>query len=319
MNSNYKNETTRPNSAFIGIDVSKQQLDIYMPGGSRNRCTNSTKALDDLAKQIKSSTPNAHVICEATGGYERLLVRAMHKATVVVSVVQPGRVRHYALAEGILAKTDKIDAELIARFGEKINPRPDIEADPQAVKLREMLEARRVVLDAITENKRRLELAEGYLATQLKSLTKSLERQLERIEADITKHTKSSEIIQSKCQRMQQLKGVGPVLSASLIAYVPELGELSNKTISSIIGIAPHPRDSGKFVGKRSIRGGRSQVRHVLYMAAVAAARSNPILKEFYSKMINRGKPAKVALVAVMRKMICVLNKLIADPEFTLA
>jgi transposase len=319
MNSNYKNETTRPQSAFIGIDVSKQQLDIQMPGGMRTRCRNSPSFLTELADQIKSCHPNAHVICEATGGYERPLVRAMHMAEIVISVVQPGRVRHFALAEGLLAKTDKIDAELLARFGEKMNPRPEIAADPHALRLREMLEARRVLVDAITQNQRRLEMAEGYLAAQLLDLTESLEQQLQLVEADIRAHAQSNATIKAKVRRLKQLKGVGPVLSLSLIAYMPELGSISNKTASSMLGVAPHPRDSGKMKGRRSIRGGRPQVRHVLYMAAVTAARSNPILKEFYQRLRNQGKPGKVALVAVMRKMICILNKMIAEPEFNLA
>ncbi|HEX5790687.1 MAG TPA: transposase [Luteolibacter sp.] len=318
MNSHYKNETTRPQPTCIGIDVSKQHLDICMPAGSETRCENTPAGLARLIKALRNCE-NPHVICEATGGYERLLVRALLKADIKVSVVQPGRVRHFALAEGLYAKTDQIDASLLARYGEKMRPRPETPPHPDAVRLREMLEARRAILDAITQNNRRLELAEGYLAAQLKKMVRQFEKQLAQIEKDIAEHTRDSDLIQDKCRRLQQVKGVGPVLAATVLAYVPELGRISDKTATSMVGIAPYPHDSGKMKGRRSIRGGRAQVRHVLYMAAVCAAHKNPILKAFYQRLVASGKPAKVALVAVMRKMICLLNKLLTNPDFTLA
>lgn len=319
MNSHYKTETTRTHLSYIGIDVSKQHLDVCMPEGSTPRCDNTPEGLERLVASFKSRAPDVHVICEATGGYERRLVRRLMEASIKVSVVQPRRVRHFALAEGLLAKTDRIDAALLSRFGEKIGPRPEIPADPDAVRLREMHEARRVILDGILENQRRLELAEGYLAVQLKEILAPLERQLERIEADIAEHTRTSESLHARSQRMQELKGVGPVLSGALLTYVPELGCISDKTLASLVGVAPYPRDSGTMRGRRAIRGGRAQVRHVLYMAAVCASRCNPILKDYYERLRNNGKPAKIALVAVMRKMLCVLNRLIADPHFSLA
>lgn len=319
MNSHCKMETTRAQSNFIGIDVSKRHLDIHMPGSCATRYDNTPEAVERFMDALRVSFPDAHVVCEATGGYERQLVRSLLAAGINISVVQPGRVRHFALAEGLLAKTDRIDAALIARFGEKINPRPEVAPDPDAVRLREMLEARRALVDVITETNARLELAEGYLAEQLGHTLDSLEKQRDRIEQDIDKHTRASETLKARSRRMQELKGVGPVLSGTLMAYVPELGKVSDKTLASLVGVAPHPHDSGTAKGRRSIRGGRSQVRHVLYMAAVAAARSNTILKAFYERLRGKGKSAKVALVAVMRKMLSVLNRLIADPKFSLA
>lgn len=319
MNSHCKIETTRTQSSYIGIDVSKKHLDIALPGGIASRYDHTPEGLERLATAIRDSHPHVQVVCEATGGYERDLVRAMFAAAIPVSVVQPGRVRHFALAEGLLAKTDAIDAALIARFGEKIAPRPETPPDPDAVRLREMLEARRIVLNTITENRSRLELAEGYLAAQLRQMLASLEASLSAIETDLAAHIRQSRLLRQASHRMQELKGVGPVLSGTLLAYVPELGHVSDKTLASLIGVAPHPRDSGLHKGRRSIKGGRPQVRHVLYMAAVTAARSNDVLKEFYQRLIARGKPAKVALVAVMRKILCVLNRLLADPNFSLA
>jgi len=319
MNSHCKTETTRTQSNFIGIDVSKRHLDICMPGGCATRYENTPEAVERFIGALRASSPEAHVVCEATGGYERQLVRSLLAEDIRISVVQPGRVRHFALAEGLLAKTDRIDAALIARFGEKMTPRPEVAPDPEAIRLREMLEARRALVDYITETNARLELAEGYLAEELKRTLGSLEKQRERIEQDIARHTRTSEALKARSRRMQELKGVGPVLSATLMAYVPELGRVSDKTLASLVGVAPYPRDSGTVKARRSIRGGRSQVRHVLYMAAVTASRFNPILATFYDRLREKGKPAKVALVAVMRKMLSVLNRLIADPNFSLA
>jgi transposase len=318
MNSHCKIETTRTHSSYIGVDVSKRHLDIHMPGGCHTRCDNTPEAVERFMDSL-GSIPDAHVVCEATGGYERLLARSLLASAIKISVVQPGRVRHFALAEGLLAKTDRIDAALIARFGEKMNPRPEIAPDPNAVRLREMLEARRALVDFITQTNARLELAEGYLAGELKRTLNSLEGQRDRIEQDIAIHMRTCEALKARSTRMQELKGVGPVLSGTLLAYVPELGKVSDKTLASLVGVAPYPRESGNFKGRRAIRGGRSQVRNVLYMAAVAAAHSNPVLKAFYDRLRNKGKPAKVALVAVMRKMLSVLNRLISDPKFSLA
>ncbi len=319
MNSHCKIDTTRTHSSYIGIDVSKKHLDVALPGGAAARYHRSPEGLALLATAIRTSHPHAHVVCEASGGYERDLVRAMFAAAIPVCVVQPGRVRHFALAEGLLAKTDAIDAALIARFGGKIQPRPETPPEPDAVRLREMLEARRIIVDTITENRSRLELAEGYLAEELKRMLSSLEARLEVIEADIAAHTRRSGLLKDRSRRLQELKGVGPVLSGTMLAYVPELGHVSDKTLASLVGVAPHPWESGLYKGRRRVKGGRAQVRRVLYMAAVAAARSNDILKAFYERLIAKGKPAKVALVAVMRKMLAVLNRLVADPNFSLA
>lgn len=319
MNSHCKTESTRTHPSYIGIDVSKRQLDIAMPDGISTRCDNTAADIRRLVRTISSSTPFPQVVCEATGGYERSLVRALFDAEIPVSVVQPGRVRHFALAEGLLAKTDRIDAALLARFGEKIGPRSELRPDPDAVRLREMLEARRVTVDSITETNARLELAEGYLAKELMGMLGGLERRLARIEGDIATHTRHSESLHARSSRMQELNGVGPVLSGTLLAYVPEIGKVSDKRIASLVGVAPYPHESGTMKGRRSIRGGRSQVRQVLYMAAVCAAHSNPVLKVFYDRLRQQGKPAKIALVAVMRKMLCVLNRLLADPTFSLA
>lgn len=322
MNSNYKNEMTSSASdpvSFVGLDISKNRLDSFIPGHKHREDKNSPEGHAAFIEQLcKLSRPR--VICEATGGYERTVVAALLDANIEVCVVQPARVRNLARAEGLFAKTDKIDARLLATFGEKINPRCEIRPDPDAARLREMLEHRRILSDQLVEARNRHELATGYLREGLDSQIEFFKGKLKQVNADIRKHLDSASHLKEKAARMRQLCGVGPVMTATLLAYVPELGKVHGKTLASLIGVAPHPNDSGPRSHKRRISGGRGIVRHVLYMAAVTAARANPILSAFYRRLRDKaGKPHKVAIVAVMRKMLDVLNRLIADPKFSLA
>lgn len=258
-------------------------------------------------------------MCEASGGYEKLIVAEMLQAGIEVCVVQPGRVRAFADAEGLLSKTDRIDARLLRRFGRKITLRLAVPSDPAASALRELLEHRRQLTTQVSEVAGRLPLAGPTLGKLLGKQHRFLERQIAEVEKLIAQHIDRDPDLKKKSERLQQVKGVGPVLSATVLAYVPELGQLDSPQLSALLGVAPYPDDSGQKSGPRHIRGGRAQVRHVLYMAAVSAARSNPILAEFYQRLVAKGKPRKVCLVAVMRKMVCLMNKLIQDPEFVLA
>lgn len=319
MNSHRKSETTHPESTYIGIDVSKHHLDVFIPGAPKRRDPNTPKGRADLLGALKG-VAHPRMVCEATGGYEQALVVACFTAGIEVSVVQPGRVRHFALAEGLLAKTDAIDARLLARYGEKMRPRCEVPTQPDAVRLRQMVEMRRVLVELITQTSNRLELAQGYLCEGLQAQLDGFKSSLARVNADIHAHLESSATLRAKAARLRQLKGAGPVLTATLLAYVPELGSVSDKTLASLVGVAPYARDSGNTSRRRYVRGGRGAVRRALYMAAVIAVRHNPILKDFYTRLRHQsGKPAKVALVAVMRKMLSVLNRLIADPQFSLA
>lgn len=319
MNSHCKIEQIQTEINHVGIDVSKQHLDVSIAGSKNQRFTNSPAGLRSLHQKL-GRLAHPRVTCEATGGYEKLLVTSMLDAGIGVCVAAPGRVRYLANAEGLLAKTDSIDAELIRRFAEKIPLPLQIKTDPTVKKLRQMSDFRRMLSDDIVKTNNRLELAEDYLREQLQKQLNHLEVLKKKVEADISSHIHSTAELAQKAARLQELKGVGPVLAANLLAHVPELGKVSDKTIACLVGVAPHPKQSGNFKGKASIRGGRANVRHVLYMAAVTAARSNPVLAAFYQKLrIESGKTAKVALVAVMRKMLVVLNKLIAQPNFSLA
>jgi transposase len=319
MNSHCKIEKIQTEINHVGIDVSKQHLDISIVGSKNLRIANTPTGLRTLHQKL-GRLAHPRVTCEATGGYEKLLVASMLDAGIEVCVAAPGRVRYLAHAEGLLAKTDSIDAELIRRFAEKIPLPIQIKQDPAAQRLRQMSDFRRMLSDDIVKASNRLELAEGYLREHLQSQLTHLEDLKKKVEADINTHIRTTEELAQKAARLQELKGVGPVLAATLLAHVPELGKVGDKTLACLVGVAPHPKQSGNFKGKASIRGGRANVRHVLYMAAVSAARCNPVLSAFYRRLRTQsGKTAKVALVAVMRKMLSVLNKLIAQPNFSLA
>lgn len=318
MNSHYKIEQIQTAIDHVGIDVSKLHLDVSIAGHKNQRFTNNSAGLRQIQAKL-AVLAHPRVTCEATGGYEKKLVTFMFNAGIGVAVAAPGRVRYLAHAEGLLAKTDSIDAELIRRFAEKIRLPLKVQTDPTVSRLREMSDFRRMLSDDIVKTNNRLELAEGYLGEQLRSQLAQLRELKKKVEADIAAHIRNTKELARKATRLQELKGAGPVLAATLLAHVPELGEVSDKTLACLVGVAPHPKQSGNFKGKSSIRGGRAHVRHVLYMAAVTAARSNPVLAAFYQRLRTQsGKTAKVALVAVMRKMLCVLNKLISQPNFSL-
>lgn len=321
MNSNSKKEMIPPlvNTTFVGLDISKLRLDSFVTGGQPREDANNPEGHAALIQHLRT-LHCPRVICEATGGYEKAVTAALLAAGIEVCVAQPGRVRHFALAEGLLAKNDRIDARLLARFGEKIQPRREFPADPHATRLREILECRRMLSDQIVAAENRLELASGYLREGLQTQIANFKSSIMQVEVDITTHLSSHPDLDGKAKRLRELCGVGPVLSATLIAYVPELGQLDGKVVSSLIGVAPHPKDSGRHRGRRSVAAGRGCVRDVLYMAAVSAIRFNPILAAFYRRLRDeKGKPHKVAIVAVMRKMIVVLNRMIAEPQFSLA
>ncbi|WP_367872877.1 IS110 family transposase [Luteolibacter sp. Populi] len=308
----------RNTPTHIGIDVSKARLDVHIPGQAHLQVANSARGLDDLFAAI-AGVETPHLVCESTAGYQKLLAVTALQRGIPVSVVMPARVRYFALSGGILAKTDRIDARLIASYADTHRPPALVAPDPAAVVLRQMLEARRVLVDLITDTGNRLELAEGFLRKTLTKLRRATQRLLDQADAGIAAHVAASPVLAAKSERLRQLKGAGPVLAHTLLAYLPELGILPDKTVACLAGVVPHPKDSGTTCGKRKIQAGRGAVRKVLYMAAVSASHSNTVLKAFYQRLLQAGKPAKVALTAVMRKMITVLNKLLADPDFTLA
>jgi len=300
---------------YIGVDVSKQSLDIDLPSPD-DHIPNTPEKIGEVLSRLPS---DAHLVCESTGGYENALVSAALAAAVPISVVPPQRVRHLALSQGRLAKTDRIDAALLSDYGCKHRPEPLKAPEPARVKLRELLRARAQLLEL-----KQLEASwaehtpsEPVLRRQASARTKLLDKQLDELERQIRALAKQGES-RAQIERMQQVQGVGEVTSWTVWAEMPELGRLEPGKAAGLAGLAPHPRDSGGQRGKRFIQQGRPQVRRVLYMAAITAARCNPVLSVFYQRLRARGKPAKVAIIAVARRLIELLNLMLKNPNFCL-
>lgn len=316
MNSNHKTEWTEP-VRYVGLDVSKARLDYALEAGQPLAVPNTGAGLKILIGQLQQ-LPGVRVVCEASGGYEEPLLRALAEAKLPACRVPPGRVRHFARAEGTLAKTDRIDVQLLCRYAQAMQPREMKPLRPECSQLRELLEYRRQLSEQLTLTRNRLEHAGPTLHDLLTAQREHLSGQLDQADQAISAHLKSHEELQRKAARLQQLQGVGPVLAASLLAYLPELGEENDKRIAALVGVAPYPDDSGLTSRPRHTQGGRAELRTVLYMAAVTAAHHNPVLSAFYQRLRAAGKPPKVCLVAVMRKMIVVLNRMLHDPNFPL-
>lgn len=314
-------ETTNPDTqatTYVGLDVAKDRLDFTLDGRRCAHVPNSPEGFALLITRLRR-VPHPRVVCEATGGYERALVTALLREDIEVCVVNPGRVRAFANAEGLLAKTDKLDALLLKRFGERMQPRLHVPMDQAALALRELLDYRAHVTEQRVATQNRLALAGPILRERLQRQLQFLQQELTEINRLIAEHIAREKSLRTKAERLQQLKGVGPILSATLLAHLPELGQLSSRKLAALVGVAPFARDSGNSRRCRHVRGGRLVVRSVLYMAAVAAVRYNPILSTFFQRLVSAGKSKMCALIAVMRKMLHVLNKLIEDPQFTLA
>lgn len=316
MSSHHKTERTEP-VCYVGLDVSKARLDYTRESGRPAAVPNTTAGIATLIAELRGR-PGARVVCEATGGYERKLLSALWSAQLPACRVPPGRVRHFARAEGTLAKTDRIDAELLRRYACSMQPAPSIPPSAESVVLRELLEYRRQLSEQLTLTRNRLEQAGETLHGLLQPQGEQLAARLAQADAAIQAHLRQHATLQAKAARLQELQGVGPVLAATLLAYLPELGHEEDKCIAALVGVAPHAADSGQHTGSRHVRGGRQEVRQVLYMAAVSASQHNPVLAAFYDRLRAAGKPPKVCLIAVMRKMIVVLNRLLRDPNFTL-
>jgi transposase len=298
-------------SGFIGIDTSKAHLDVAVgKDGDVTRVNNDIQGIQSLVEQFKELQPDL-IVVESTGGLERALIAELVFAKLPVALVNPGRVREFAKSIGQLAKTDKIDARLLARFAEATQPAQVELPSAEEQLLSALITRRRQVIEMLTAEKNHLlstplavrELVERNLAW--------LEQQLKELNDKIDDFIQSDPNFKPKEKILRSAKGVGPILAATLLSELPELGRLDRKKIASLVGVAPFNRDSGRFRGKRRIRGGRSAVRSVLYMATVAAVRCNPIIKVFYHRLLSYGKEKKVALVACMRKFLTILNAMI--------
>jgi len=303
---------------YVGLDVGKYKLEYSLDQTHGGQAPYNAAAIAVWIEQLQQLT-HPVVVCESTGGYERRVVAALLAAGIEVCLVMPGRVRAFAYAEGLLAKTDPIDADLLRRFGQKMNPRVYSLASAATTELRELLDYRRLVVAQLAELESRKEVAGATLRSLLAEHQATLEQALLKVQTRLEAHLTATPELSQKERRLRQIKGVGPVLAATMLAYVPELGQISDRQLSALLGVAPYAKDSSQSSRPRHVRGGRHIVRRVLYMSAVCAARWNPILKTFYQRLRAAGKPPMVAVVAVMRKLACLMNRLIADPNFLLA
>jgi len=298
---------------YVGIDVSKSRLDIaYGEDGEVWHVRNDGEGFEVLVKKLTEIQPKMIVI-ESTGGYERPVLQAMGNAGLAIALVNPRRVREFAKAVGLLAKTDKIDARLLARFGRDAKPNFTTLPTAEEQHLSELLARRRQILDMITSENNRLPTISSEMQKQIKEHIAWLERNLKELDKEIDDFNHQDLSTDKRAKIMQTYKGVGRITSATMIAKLPELGKVNNKQISALVGVAPFNNDSGRMRGRRRIKGGRPDVRKVLYMAAVSAVQWNPYMKDYYESLLRRGKLKKVALVACMHKILITLNAMVRD------
>jgi transposase len=298
---------------FVGIDVSKDTLEVAIwPQEERMSFAQTDDGLSLMADFIQPFSP-CLVVLEATGGLERAAVATLAARSLPVVVVNPRQVRDFAKAKGILAKTDKLDAGGIAQFAQAIRPERRPLKTMEAQQLEALLSRRRQIVQMLTAEKNRLHSAPGWTQGDLRLHITWLEKRREKIEKDLGEMIRKSPVWRVKDELLRTFKGVGPVLSQSLLSDLPELGSLNRKKIAALMGVAPMNRDSGKFRGRRMILGGRADIRSVLYMATVAAIRFNPAIGAFHERLINAGKAPKVAITACMRKLLTILNAMMKN------
>ena len=289
-----------------GIDVSKDWLDVAL-GEELLRVANEATAISQLSERLREAGV-ALVVMEATGGQETNAASAIAAAGLRLAVVNPRQVRDFAKATGRLAKTDRIDARVIASFGEAVEPQIVQLPDEDTRALQELVKRRAQLVAMRVQESNRLALMHGAMRKQIKSHIAWLDRAIDETNVDLTARLRKSPAWREKDELYRSFKGIGPVSSSMLMSALPELGQLDRRAIAALVGVAPFNCDSGKFRGRRAIWGGRAEVRHTLYMAAMAAIRSNAHIKAFYERLTARGKPHKVAVVACMRKMLTILN-----------
>jgi len=298
---------------FVGIDVSKAMLEVAIrPSGERWSKTNEEAGVRELVKTLEKIAPTL-IVVEATGGMQSLVVAELAAAGMPVAVVNPRQARDFAKATGRLAKTDAIDADMLAAFGQAIRPDVWELKDEQTQLLTALMSRRRQIVDMLTAEKNRLASAPKAVRKEIRKHIEWLEARLKAMDGQISDTIKQDPVWRQKDIILRSTPGVGPVLSVSLLAGVPELGRLNRQKLAALVGVAPLNDDSGKHRGARKVWGGRAHVRAVLYMAAVSASRANPVISAFYQRLVAAGKKPKVALTACMRRLLCILNVMIKN------
>jgi len=297
---------------FVGIDVAKAELEVVVrPSGARWTVTNNASGLAQLQERLQAAAPSL-IVLEATGGYEVAVVAALATAALPVVVLNARQVRDFARATGRLAKTDAIDAGVLAHFAEVVRPPVRPLPDAMTQDLQAWLTRRRQLVDMLLAEEQRRSRAPRAIQRQIDQHVRWLRAQLGAVEKDVAQTLRESPVWREKEDLLRSVPGVGPILTTTLLGDVPELGQLNRKHIAALIGVAPLNRDSGTYRGRRAVWGGRARVRATLYMATLTAARYNPLIRAFYERLVAAGKPKKVALTACMRKLLTILNAMIA-------
>jgi len=303
-------------ATFVGIDVSKDQLDIAIrPGEARFRESNDDSGIQALIVRLLSFKPQL-ILLEATGGYEILAAASLRQAGLPAHIINPRQVRDFARSSGRLAKTDKIDAAILAHFAEALKPDLRPWPDEQQQELAALMSRRRQLVEMLVMEKNRLAMTYSpRVRKSLQTNLQSLKEQLKELEQDLDDFIRQSPIWLKKAQLLQSVPGIGPLTCQSLLAWLPELGTLNRKKIAALVGLAPFNRDSGQMRGKRTIWGGRARLRPPLYMATLAACRVNPAIRAFYLRLVAAGKSKKLALTACMRKLLIILNAILKEQQ----
>lgn len=296
---------------FVGIDVSKEWLDTAVGSSSApERFANNEKGLTEVVDRLKAIDV-AMVVLEATGGYERAATAALLVAKIPVVVVNPRQVRDFARATGRLAKTDALDARLLARFGEVVRPEVREVPDEQTLELAALVARRRQLTEMIVAEENRLRLVPRKLRRTIEKHVRFLRKELRELEDDLDDEIRKTPAWAERENLLKSVPGIGPVTARTMLVRMPELGKLSRKKIAMLVGVAPINRDSGTFRGARTTWGGRADVRTTLYMAALVATRHNPTIRAFYQRLVQAGKPKKVALIACAHKLLLILNAVV--------
>jgi transposase len=298
---------------FIGIDVSKDRLDVSVrPSNEKMSFTNGDDDIDLLIQRLQSLQPEL-IVMEATGSYHQLVLGRLLAVGLAAIAINPRQARDFARAIGRIAKSDSIDADVLAEFGEKIRPQVRAIADQATQELDAICTRRRQLVSMVIAEKNRYPAAPASIRPQIKKHILWLEKQIDELENDLDKLIRSTPAWREKDDLLRSCKGIGPTTSHTMLASLPELGTLSRRRIAALVGVAPFNRDTGKYRGQRHIYGGRTDVRSVLFMATLAAIRFNPVIRAFHKKLIAAGKAKKVAITACMRKLLTILNAMVRN------
>ena len=306
---------TTSSEMYVGIDVSKERLDVAVLGEERGWQVDNTQAgIAKLVQQMQDLQPEL-IVVEATGGYQRGGVEALFQAGLAVAVVNPARVRQFARACGLLAKTDRLDAQVLAVFGQRVQPKPYTSKSEAEKQLSALLGRRKQVEEMLQAEQNRLRTVSPSLRGSVERIIAILKDEKKRLDEQIRDGMKEQKAWQEQTDILTSAPGVGPVTTATLLAELPELGQLDRKQIAALVGVAPMNYDSGKKRGYRKTQGGRTDVRRVLYMSTLVATRHNPLIQAQYQHLLKRGKEKKVALTACMRKFLTILNAMMRDRQ----